>query len=128
MTLPEFQVSRAIRLLSHSSETTSVSACHTILSSLSHDDIALSGRTATVKLSGENLELDWRDVFNVNRDVTFSVYAGTSRGFGDVINHVVTEETQYKGLYTPPLSDVFILIQAVYYDGPSEMYRDQLEI
>ena len=89
---------------------------------------SISGGAGTVTFNGEELELDWHNVFDVNRDVIFSVYAGTARGYGDVINHVVTKETRYSAVYTRPLSDVFLLIQAVCGDGASEVYVEEVHV
>ena len=52
-----------------------------------------AGVSATAVMSTTELHLDWTNVFNVHRDVTFSVFAGTSEGYGDIINHVTTKAT-----------------------------------
>ncbi|KAK7493739.1 hypothetical protein BaRGS_00015068, partial [Batillaria attramentaria] len=76
----------------------------------------------TIPRRGE-LKLDWDGVFKVNRDVTFSMYAGTAEGYGDIFNHVVTKETSFTGQHTGSLSSAYVTIEAVYANGLSETYE-----
>nr|KAG5704406.1 hypothetical protein BaRGS_031112 [Batillaria attramentaria] len=72
----------------------------------------------TIPRRGE-LKLDWDGVFKVNRDVTFSMYAGTAEGYGDIFNHVVTKETSFTGQHTGSLSSAYVTIEAVNCSNPA---------
>ncbi|KAK7473968.1 hypothetical protein BaRGS_00034797 [Batillaria attramentaria] len=96
---------------------------------LDNDKPELTGAGASVTLKNMELQLDWQGVFKVNHDVTFAVYAGTAKGYGDLVNHVVTKETSFKGqLNVETLSSVFLTIQAVYASGQSEVYQTELSL
>ncbi|KAK7493722.1 hypothetical protein BaRGS_00015051, partial [Batillaria attramentaria] len=87
----------------------------------------LTGKRAIVVCSSNILRLDWQGVFKVNRDVTFSVYAGNAEGYGDVINHVITKETSYQGACSSQESrSLFLTISAVYVSGQSTVYQAEL--
>ena len=76
----------------------------------------------------DELVLDWQGVFLVNRDVVYSVYAGTSAYYGDVINHVTTKATSYRGWALKSVSAVFVSVQAVYSNGMFEFYTDEFTV
>ncbi|XP_076453312.1 uncharacterized protein LOC143288576 [Babylonia areolata] len=87
----------------------------------------LTGKTATWSLNEQRLSIDWRHVFEVTRDVTYVVFAGTQEGYGDVINHVTTGgTTHYEGYYPKALAVMYVSIQAVYDNGLSAVYTDFL--
>ena len=86
------------------------------------------GRAATSSLIREDLELDWRHVFDVTRDVTFSIFAGLEEGLGDIINHVTTKSTHYKGHCSEPVSRMYVSGQAVYDNGLSNTYTGPLDM
>ena len=77
-------------------------------------------------MSNDELLLDWRDVFVVHRDVTFSVFAGTSESYGDVINHVTTKASSVSVPFSEKLSGMFVTIQAVDRSGAIAVYRAML--
>lgn len=85
------------------------------------------GKSASVFLApdSDELVLDWQGVFLVTKDVIYSVYAGTSANYGDVINHVTTKTTNYRGWVPGSVSTVFVSIQAVYSNGMFEFYTDE---
>ena len=83
---------------------------------------------ATSSLTREDLQLDWRHVFNVTRDVTFSVFAGSEEGFGDIINHVTTKSTHYEGHCSKSVSRMYVSVQAVYDNGLSSTYTGILDM
>lgn len=87
-----------------------------------------TGKNASVDWAAHDLYLDWRDVFNVTRDVTYLVFAGTANGYGDVINHVTLKDTSYRQTLTRRMHDVFICIQAVYPNGRFEKYLAELTV
>ncbi|KAK7460765.1 hypothetical protein BaRGS_00038812, partial [Batillaria attramentaria] len=94
---------------------------------LDNEKPALTGTEASSTLKNGELQLDWQGVFKVSRDVTFAVYAGTAEGYGDLVNHVITKETSFKGqLSVATLSSVFLTIQAVYANGQSEVYQREI--
>ncbi|KAK7493717.1 hypothetical protein BaRGS_00015046, partial [Batillaria attramentaria] len=88
----------------------------------------LTGHHATAVWANGELELTWSNVFRVKHDVTYSVYAGTAEGYGDVINHVVTKTTSYAGPCAKRPSDVHATITAVYANGLSELYQAELKL
>jgi hypothetical protein len=86
--------------------------------------LSLPGQAATATVSDKHVQLDWRHVFHVTRDVTFSLYAGTEPGYGNVINHVITTDTRYDGHITVVVtSPLYVIIQAIYDNGASNMYQ-----
>ncbi|XP_070204014.1 uncharacterized protein [Littorina saxatilis] len=87
----------------------------------------LTGQAATASLREDQLHLDWRHVFDVTRDVTYSVFAGSEQGFGDVINHVTTTSTSYTGYSSRSTSVVHVIIQAVYDNGLFTVYTGVLD-
>ncbi|KAK7483084.1 hypothetical protein BaRGS_00025652 [Batillaria attramentaria] len=88
----------------------------------------LAGHGATATLRDGNLEVRWPGVFGPNRYVIFAVYAGTAEGYGDVINHVVTQETSYKAPCAKLLNSLFLTVQAVDANGLSEVYQAELKL
>ena len=82
---------------------------------------------AVVSITNSTLQLHWDDVFNVDRDVTYSVYAGTVEDIGDVINHSTTKSSSYSGPFDASLRRLYINIQCVYDNGLSEWYRHKME-
>jgi hypothetical protein len=89
----------------------------------------LPGLAATATVSDKHVQLDWRHVFHVTRDVTFSVYAGTQPGFGNVINHVITTDTRYEGHSTVVVtSPLYVIIQAIYDNGATRLYQQTIVI
>ena len=87
-----------------------------------------TGNAATSSLSGGNLSLDWRHVFDVTRDVTFSVFAGSEEGLGDVINHITTTSTQLTTFCPKSLTMIYVTVQAVYDNGLSTFYTDVINL
>ena len=87
-----------------------------------------AGVSATVVMSNTELHLDWANVFNVHLDVTFSVFAGTSEGYGDIINHVTTKATSLSVHWSRTLSDVFVSIQATDRNGAFAVYSPMLQV
>jgi hypothetical protein len=80
-------------------------------------------------LSGKRVQLDWRHVFHVTRDVTFVLYAGTEQDYGNVINQVITNATRYAGTSTVDVtSPLYVIIQAVYDNGRSSLYQGVLQL
>ena len=90
--------------------------------------ILSAGNAATSSLSGEILFLEWSHVFDVTRDVTFSVFAGSEESIGDVINHVVTTSTQISTRCTKSLTKIYVTLQAVYDNGLSTTYADVIDL
>ena len=90
--------------------------------------LSISGRDATASLVREELQVDWRHVFDVTRDVTFSLFAGTEEGYGDVINHVTTKSTHYTGHWWKSLSRIYVSVQAVYDNGLTSTYTTFLDL
>ncbi|KAL8573303.1 hypothetical protein ACOMHN_032765 [Nucella lapillus] len=92
----------------------------------------LTGKRATSSFNkGKGqLSVDWRHVFDVTRDVTFSLFAGTGRGYGDVINHVTTKQTHYTGHYADDMTttSMYVNIHAVYDNGLVSEYSDTLDL
>ena len=88
----------------------------------------LPGRRATSRITEKQLDLDWTGVFSARHYVTFTVFAGTSSDFGDVINHIVTTETRHSAPCDVSLSQVYVIIEAFYTSGASEVYRDRLDL
>ena len=78
-------------------------------------------------LSNAELHLDWSNVFRVSSDVTFSLFAGTSAGYGDVINHEATKATSVSVPCSRELQEVFVTIQAADRNGASEVYMARLQ-
>ena len=87
-----------------------------------------AGVSATAVMSTTELHLDWTNVFNVHRDVTFSVFAGTSEGYSDIINHVTTKATSLLVHCSRTLSDVFVSIQATDRNGAFAVYSAMLQV
>ena len=87
-----------------------------------------AGVSATAVMSNTELHLDWTNVFKVHRDVTFSVFAGTSEGYGDIINHVTTKATSLSVHCSRTLSDVFVSIQATDRNGAFAVYSAMLHV
>ena len=90
--------------------------------------MSISGRDATASLIREELQVDWRHVFDFTRDVTYSLFAGSEEGLGDVINHVTTKSTHYRGHWWKSLSRIYISIQAVYDNGLFSTYTGVVEL
>jgi hypothetical protein len=89
----------------------------------------VAGKPVTAMLTGKHVQLDWRQVFRVTRDVIFAVHAGTEPGFGDVISHVTTASTRYEGESAVVLtSRLYVIIEAVYDNGATRLYQDTLAI
>ena len=86
------------------------------------------GVPATVMMYNTELHLDWRNVFIVHRDVTFSVFAGTSEGYGDIINHVTTKTTSLSVHCTKKLFGIFVIIQATDSNGAFALYSARLQV
>ena len=90
--------------------------------------ILSAGNEATSSLSREMLFLEWSHVFDVIRNVTFSVFAGSEESLGDVINHVVTTSTQTSTRCTKSLTKIYVTVQAVYDNGLSTTYADVIDL
>ncbi|XP_070207962.1 uncharacterized protein [Littorina saxatilis] len=102
----------------------------TVSKSVQLDDLPplLTGNSAVAFHRKQKIQVHWRDVFHTTHDVTFSVFAGTAEGYGDVINHVTTKATSYVQRYAKPVNSLFVCIRAVYTNGLYEMYEEELTL
>ena len=84
------------------------------------------GQKAVISIKDRTLTIHWKNVFDVTTDVTFLLFAGTDAGFGDLINHVVTQDLGYSG-NTPNVvtSAVYVTIMAATESGEGVVYQDQ---
>ena len=89
--------------------------------------ILSTGNAATASLSGEKLFLEWSHVFDVTRNVTFSVFAGVKKGHSDVIVNAVTTSTHISTRCTKSLT-IYVIVQAVYDNGLSATYTDVIDL
>ena len=88
-----------------------------------------SGKAATVITSTAELLLDWCNVFTgLRHDVTFSVFTGTSEGYGDVIIHVTTKATSVSVPSSEGFGEIFVTIQATDRNGAFAVYRAKLQL
>ncbi|KAK7496758.1 hypothetical protein BaRGS_00011967, partial [Batillaria attramentaria] len=86
----------------------------------------LTGKRASATLENGELQLTWQNVFTPSPDFTFAVYAGSSKGYGDVINHVITKALSVKQPFERPLNSLYVIIQAVHVNGQSVTYQAEL--
>ncbi|KAK7092487.1 uncharacterized protein [Littorina saxatilis] len=123
--LPEGEVTLQVQAQNHRHMMSDIKS-QTIV--VTHSKPTLTGNTASITITDDKLKLDWHNVFNNLRDVTFSVFAGTSEGYGDVINHMTTKSKSTTVYFFKKVSDLYVTIWATERNGVYGVYTGELMV